>query len=502
MLALRLGSYSMATTLAGTPSLSRRKSTVRYCRLWPPPRCQITISPWLLRPPERFFGSSSCFSGVCLVIWLLSTTVMKRRDAVYGLKLLSPISASIFQIFPPPWRTSQQLPGLQILRVLDHLLAFGELHVRLLPVAAIAFILAAAAHLAVKIGGAHSGHFHLEDLLHGFLDFGLRGGGGNFKYHGVLQFLHAESLFRDDGTPDNLIVRGCHGLLLPLLGGRLFCHCGFLGRGFRRCLGRRFLFGCGRGRDRFHMRRFDGLAIRVERMAQTGDGILGNQQAIVAQHIVRLQHIRRGELHTLHIAAGQFQIAVFAVDHQQSGLRGVQLVKRGAQRLGLVRFERPGIHHRQLFFRQLRGERRTQRAKHHLLRQRVFVRPRLRAVHGAAMAPQRRTDRAHAGAPRTLLPPEFAAGAADFALILGLGGAAAEPVEVPPRSFVQQVPIDLRTKDRVRQFDLADFVAFQIDYVHDWHSVFSLDPVVTAFFVPTSVVAARSCYQLSVISYQ
>jgi hypothetical protein len=29
-----------------------------------------------------------------LVMWLLSTTVMNRRDAVYGLKLFSPIAAS------------------------------------------------------------------------------------------------------------------------------------------------------------------------------------------------------------------------------------------------------------------------------------------------------------------------------------------------------------------------------------------------------------------------
>jgi hypothetical protein len=29
-----------------------------------------------------------------LVIWLLSTTVINRRDAVYGLKLFSPIAAS------------------------------------------------------------------------------------------------------------------------------------------------------------------------------------------------------------------------------------------------------------------------------------------------------------------------------------------------------------------------------------------------------------------------
>src|SRR5882672_948874 len=94
MLALRFGSYSIASTFAGTPSLSRRKSILRYCFLWPPPRCQTEISPWLLRPPERFFGSRRPFSGVSLVIWLLSRTVINRRDAVYGLKLFSPIAAS------------------------------------------------------------------------------------------------------------------------------------------------------------------------------------------------------------------------------------------------------------------------------------------------------------------------------------------------------------------------------------------------------------------------
>src|SRR5882672_7672310 len=101
MLALRFGSYSIAATFAGTPALSRRKSTLRYCFLWPPPRCHTDISPWLLRPPERFFGSKRDFSGVCLVISLLSRTVMNRLDAVYGLKLFSPIAASyLLKLFP------------------------------------------------------------------------------------------------------------------------------------------------------------------------------------------------------------------------------------------------------------------------------------------------------------------------------------------------------------------------------------------------------------------
>src|SRR6266481_2462083 len=164
MLALRLGSYSIASTLAGTPSLSRRKSILRYCFLCPPPRCQTEISPWLLRPPERFFGSKRLFSGVCLVIWLLSSTVMNRRDAVYGLKLFSPISASYLLA-----AISQTVPVLQVLRVLNHLFAFGEFDVRFLPIPPVAFVLAAAAHFAHKIRGAHRGYFHLDNLLHGFL---------------------------------------------------------------------------------------------------------------------------------------------------------------------------------------------------------------------------------------------------------------------------------------------------------------------------------------------
>src|SRR3977135_4163091 len=70
------------------------------------------ISPWELRPPERFFGSTSDFSGVCLVISLLSSMVTKRRDAVYGLKLFSAITLS-FPLARPPgprWRPSEQPP--------------------------------------------------------------------------------------------------------------------------------------------------------------------------------------------------------------------------------------------------------------------------------------------------------------------------------------------------------------------------------------------------------
>src|SRR6266849_4649325 len=146
-------------------------------------------------------------------MWLLSTTVMNRRDAVYGLKLFSPIAASYLLAA----NLSQTVPVLQVLRVLNHLFTFGELDVRFLPIPPVAFVLAAAAHLAYKFRGAHRGYLHLENLLHGFFDLGLGGFRRNFKDHRVLRLLHAEAFFRNDRPPDNLIMRGCHRLVLPLL---------------------------------------------------------------------------------------------------------------------------------------------------------------------------------------------------------------------------------------------------------------------------------------------
>jgi len=83
MRAVRLGSYSMAATLAGMLALSRRrKSMMRYRRLCPPPRKRLVMRPWLLRPPVFLMGAVRLFSGLVLVISEKSATVMKRRDGV------------------------------------------------------------------------------------------------------------------------------------------------------------------------------------------------------------------------------------------------------------------------------------------------------------------------------------------------------------------------------------------------------------------------------------
>ena len=56
---MRLGSYSIALTVAGMPSFWRLKSMMRYIRLLPPPWLRTVILPLLLRPPRFLIGSSS-----------------------------------------------------------------------------------------------------------------------------------------------------------------------------------------------------------------------------------------------------------------------------------------------------------------------------------------------------------------------------------------------------------------------------------------------------------
>src|SRR5208282_5410212 len=186
MRAERFGSYSIAATFAGIPVFSRRKSTVRYFCWCPPPRCHAVTSPCELRPPVRFCTSTSDFSGVCLVISLLSSMVRKRRDGVYGLNVFIAIVASYR--FPSNsiarslalacrrLRSHSKLviEKLNVLGVLDHLFAFFQPHVRLLPIAAETLSASPPAELAVKNCRAHVIHFHLENALHRFLDLGLR----------------------------------------------------------------------------------------------------------------------------------------------------------------------------------------------------------------------------------------------------------------------------------------------------------------------------------------
>ncbi len=83
--AVRFGSYSIEATLAGMSVFSRRKSIIRYCRLWPPPMNRDVTRPVLLRPPVRTLGTTRLFSGRSAVISENVIDVWKRRPADVGL---------------------------------------------------------------------------------------------------------------------------------------------------------------------------------------------------------------------------------------------------------------------------------------------------------------------------------------------------------------------------------------------------------------------------------
>src|ERR1700736_2467057 len=96
MYAERLGSYSIWATLAGTPSLRRLKSILRYNRLAPPPRWREVLRPLTLRPPDFFSPSVSDFSGSPRVISAKSGYVTNRRPGEVGFGLRIGITQ------PPP----------------------------------------------------------------------------------------------------------------------------------------------------------------------------------------------------------------------------------------------------------------------------------------------------------------------------------------------------------------------------------------------------------------
>src|SRR2546429_887443 len=95
MRALRLGSYSMWATLAGMPSLSRRKSMIRYCCLWPPPWCRVVILPCTLRPAFFGLGATRDRSGRGRVTSEKSAKDIPRRPGVVGLAFRMPMARSL-----------------------------------------------------------------------------------------------------------------------------------------------------------------------------------------------------------------------------------------------------------------------------------------------------------------------------------------------------------------------------------------------------------------------
>src|SRR4029453_4563573 len=152
----RLGSYSMAATLAGTPSLLRRKSITRYRCLWPPPRWRAVLRPCTLRPPVAGLRSTSDRSGRPRVTSEKSATVWNRRPGLVGLRLRRAIA------------------GASVLEQVDRVAPDGGAEVSLgVGTLAVGERAAVALALAGAVEGVHLGDLDAEDLLHRVTDLGL-----------------------------------------------------------------------------------------------------------------------------------------------------------------------------------------------------------------------------------------------------------------------------------------------------------------------------------------
>src|SRR5436309_1065907 len=181
MRAERLGSYSIAVTRPGTPTLSRRKSIMRSLRFAPPPRWRVVMRPWLLRPPCFRNGATSDFSGSFRVISSKPGPVAPRRPGEVGLKFLIGILNALEQL---------QL----VLRV--------QRHHRLLPGARVLHPVAPnSLRLSLHVDDVYPGYLDVERCLHRLLDLDLVGVDAHFK--GVLVFAVETGCLLRDHRPDH-----------------------------------------------------------------------------------------------------------------------------------------------------------------------------------------------------------------------------------------------------------------------------------------------------------
>src|ERR1700681_2079248 len=153
MCAVRFGSYSMRSTTAATPSLSRRKSIMRYFWREPPPMWRVVMRPKWWRAPVWLRATVTGSCGPPLYRWLLLMRTWKRVPGEVGLSLIRAMIR---------FRAASALA----LRFVVDALARGETHVGLLPVLGAAVARAEAALLAGLVDHLHAFDLDLEHQLH------------------------------------------------------------------------------------------------------------------------------------------------------------------------------------------------------------------------------------------------------------------------------------------------------------------------------------------------
>src|SRR5215472_13910210 len=166
MNAVRFGSYSSRSTVAGTSVFDRLKSTIRYRRLLPPPRQRIVMRPVLLRPPLPRSPSVNALTGLPFHSSLRSTMTNCRRDGVVGLNVFSAIGSDSCRHVDP--------------------LTLAQGHDRLFVVGTLAGTAAHPLQFAHDPDRVHRGHIDVEQALNGRLHLELRRGQRYAKDHLVV----------------------------------------------------------------------------------------------------------------------------------------------------------------------------------------------------------------------------------------------------------------------------------------------------------------------------
>ena len=212
---------------------------------------------------------------------------------------------------------------------------------------------------------------------------------------------------------------------------------------------------------RGRLRRFDRYDIRRghrrrgrKRAAQAHGRFLRKHQPVVPQQVVGLQARAAQPASRLRDCGWRVPDSRFAPHlHQQHRLACRRPACRAPARNGLVLCESSCQPSTTVSFcsRQLRRQRRTQRAQNHLLRQRVGVSARNRPVHRAALAPDRASESSRrARGPCPSASRAFGPSRDTSLSSLGLVRAGALRRQISAHGFVQQVRVHLRAETRRR----------------------------------------------------
>src|SRR5580698_1435600 len=420
MRAVRLGSYSTVATVAGTPSLLRRKSMRRKRRLWPPPRKREVMRPLLLRPPLFDVLSVSVFSG------RLPCDSSEKSGA-----------------------TRPRLPGVVALcgrrpMALDSLeeldvLAGGDGDDRLLPVGTLADVAAHALLFAAHHRGADRQHVDVPELLDGVADLDLVGVAGNLEQQLCLERLHVD-----------LAVAAAAGLLEtgPLLGEQ-----GAFDD----------LFGWSHGGSLRYLR-FGLRLIRQRARFDLLDRAGRDDEAGVVEDVVDVEAFGGQVLRLRQVTRRLRQVGVLLAVDQHRRFEAQHLEDAG-QALGLGGVERQHVDHHQLLLLGAQRQRRDQRRPLHLLGHRVRVVARVRAEDLAAADVVGRAARALAGVAGPLLLVGLLAAAAHVGA--GLGGVGPGPLggALGVHHLPQEMLLHLGPEDGVGEADLPHGLALDIDDV-------------------------------------